>query len=115
MVKNLLANAGDIGSDNLEKEMATQSSILAWEIPWTEEPGGLQSIVLQRVRHNFVIKQQQHAYILNIYGLNYAYILNIYGLNYAYILNIVIFIIYSIFFALFTCCISVLWDHYSSV
>ena len=84
--------------------MANHSSILAWEIPWTEEPGGLQSIVLQRVRHNFVIKQQQHAYILNIYGLNYAYIL-----------NIVIFVIYSIFFALFTCCISVLWDHYSSV
>ena len=33
--------------DPLEKEMATQSSILAWEIPWTEEPGGLQSIGLQ--------------------------------------------------------------------
>ena len=38
--------------DPLEKEMATHSSILAWEIPWTEEPGGLQSMVLQRVRHN---------------------------------------------------------------
>ena len=38
--------------DLLEKGMATHSSILAWEIPWTEEPGGLQSIVLQRVRHN---------------------------------------------------------------
>ena len=35
----------------LEKEMATHSSILAWELPWTEEPGGLQSIGLQRVRH----------------------------------------------------------------
>ena len=35
--------------DPLEKEMATDSSILAWEIPWTEEPGGLQFIVLQRV------------------------------------------------------------------
>ena len=33
--------------DPLEKEMATHSSILAWEIPWTEEPGGLQSIMLQ--------------------------------------------------------------------
>ena len=33
----------------LEKEMATQSSILAWKIPWTEEPGGLQSMGLQRV------------------------------------------------------------------
>ena len=38
--------------DPLEKEMATQSSILAWEIPWTEEPGGLQSMGLQRVQHN---------------------------------------------------------------
>ena len=36
--------------DLLEKEMATHSNILAWEIPWTEEPGGLQSTGLQRVR-----------------------------------------------------------------
>ena len=39
--------------DLLEKEMATHSSILAWRIPWTEEPGGLQSTGSQRVRHNF--------------------------------------------------------------
>ena len=47
--------------DPLEKEMATHSSILAWEIAWTEEPGGLQSIGLQRVRvgHNLATKQQQ--------------------------------------------------------
>ena len=38
--------------DPLEKEMATYSSILAWRIPWAEEPGGLQSTGLQRVRHN---------------------------------------------------------------
>ena len=38
--------------DPLEEEMATHSSILAWKIPWTEEPRGLQSIGLQRVRHN---------------------------------------------------------------
>ena len=38
-------------NDPLEKEMATQSSILAWEIPWTEEPGGLQSMGSQGVRH----------------------------------------------------------------
>ena len=49
MVKNLPANAGDpvwsLGwEDPLEKEMATHSSILAWKIPWTEEPGGLQSM-----------------------------------------------------------------------
>ena len=56
-VKNLPANAGDIrdtGSisgweDPLETEMATHSSILAWRIPWTEEPGGLQSLGSQRV------------------------------------------------------------------
>ena len=73
MVKNLPANAGDSGSiplcnfcvcvhicvfirmllivgreDSLEKEMATHSSILAWEIPWTEEPGRLQSMGSQK-------------------------------------------------------------------
>ena len=38
--------------DPLEEEMATHSSILAWRIPWTEEPGGLQSMGSQRVRHD---------------------------------------------------------------
>ena len=38
--------------DPLEKEMATYSSIFAWEIPWTEEPGGLQANRLQRVGHS---------------------------------------------------------------
>ena len=38
--------------DPLEKEMATHSSILAWRLPWTEEPGGLQSTGLQRVGHD---------------------------------------------------------------
>ena len=38
--------------DPLEKEMATHSSTLAWEIPWTEEPGGLQPTGLQRVGHD---------------------------------------------------------------
>ena len=60
LVKNPLANAGDIKEavpslgreDPLEEEMATHSSILARRSPWTEEPGGLQSIGLQRVRHN---------------------------------------------------------------
>ena len=49
-------NAGDLGlipgSDPLEEEMATYSSVLAWEIPWTEEPGGLQSMELERVGHD---------------------------------------------------------------
>ena len=59
-VKNMLANAGNIGDVGLipgsesppENEMATYSSILAWSILWTEEPGGLQSMGLQRVRHS---------------------------------------------------------------
>ena len=60
MVKNLPAmqetqemwvrSAGQ--EDPLQKEMATHSSILAWKIPWTKEPGGLQSMGLQRVGHD---------------------------------------------------------------
>ena len=60
VVKNLPNSAGDVRDTGLslgredppEMGMATHSSILAWRIPWTEEPGGLQSIGLQRVRHN---------------------------------------------------------------
>ena len=49
MVTNLLANA-DGSRRSLEKEMAANSSILAWENPWTEEPGGLESMGLQKSR-----------------------------------------------------------------
>ena len=57
MVKNQPANVGATGDGGsspglgnpLEKELATHSSILAWRIPWTEEPGGLQSMMSQRV------------------------------------------------------------------
>ena len=56
MVKNPPANEGEAGSlgqtDALEKEMATYSSIVAWKIPWTEEPGGLQSIGSKKIRPN---------------------------------------------------------------
>ena len=60
MLKNLPANAGDArdsarslgGEDLLEEEMTAHSSILAWEIPWTEEPGGLMSMGSQRVRYD---------------------------------------------------------------
>ena len=45
--------------DPLEKGMATHSSILAWDIPWTKEVGRLQSLRLQRIGHNLVTKQQQ--------------------------------------------------------
>ena len=48
--------------DLLEKEMATHSSFLAWRIPWTEEPGGLQSMRLQTDRHNWATKQQHQSY-----------------------------------------------------
>ena len=49
--------------DPLEKEMATHSSFLAWRIPWTEEPGRLQSMGLQRVGHNLATEHTYtHAY-----------------------------------------------------
>ena len=56
------ASAGDVSSiswvgNPLQREIATHSSILAWEIPWTEEPGRLQSMGSQRVKHNLVTKQ----------------------------------------------------------
>ena len=61
MVKNLPAMqemwVQSLGlEDPLEKEIATHSSILAWEIPWTEKPGGLQSMGSQRVRHDVATK-----------------------------------------------------------
>ena len=46
--------------DFLEKEMATHSSILAWKIPWTEEPGRLQSMELLRVGHGLVTISRLH-------------------------------------------------------
>ena len=57
MVKNLPAmqetQVGSLGQEDLlEKGMATHSKILAWKIPWTEEPGGLQFMGLQRVGHD---------------------------------------------------------------
>ena len=63
VVKNPPANAGNVrdkdhrfdpcfGKTPLEEGMATHSSILAWRLPWTEEPGGLQSMGSQRARHN---------------------------------------------------------------
>ena len=60
VVKNLPAEAGEVreagsipgGKDPLGEEMETHPSILAWRVPWTEEPGGLQSIGLHRVGHD---------------------------------------------------------------
>ena len=64
VVKNLLAHAGGMGSilgweDPLEKEMATHFSMLAWEISWTEDPGGLQSRGRETVGHHLAAKRQQ--------------------------------------------------------
>jgi len=60
-------NAGDADSipgweDTLEKETATDSSILAWVSPWTEEPGGLQSMGSQRTGHHKPLKQKQQIF-----------------------------------------------------
>ena len=60
MVKNLPAKAGDVRDgvqslgreESLKEEVATHSNILTWKIPWTEEPGRLESIGLQRVGHD---------------------------------------------------------------
>ena len=53
MIKSWLANSGDVGSipglgRSLQEEMATHYSVLDWKIPWTEEPGGLQSMGSQK-------------------------------------------------------------------
>ena len=48
--------------DHLEKKMRNYPSILAWEIPWTEEPHRLQSIESQRIGHDLVTKQQQQSH-----------------------------------------------------
>ena len=74
MVKNPFANARDAGSilgskEPLEKQMATHSSFLGWEISWTEEPGALQSMGLQRVRHDLVTKQQSEP----LYQIGYSF------------------------------------------
>ena len=69
MVKNLPANAGDSGDVGLIPELGrspgggngTNFSILVWEIPWTEEPCGLQCMGSQKSQHDSVSKQQQHA------------------------------------------------------
>ena len=76
MVKNLPAIQETLvrslgWEDLLEKEMATHSSILAWKIPWTEEPGGLQSMELQRIGHTgvtdiYILSHRVYHRILNI-------------------------------------------------
>ena len=67
LVKNLPANARDARDESSipgfedppEKKMPPHCSILSWEIPWTEEPGGLQAMGLHRVGHYLAMKKQQ--------------------------------------------------------
>ena len=68
--KESASNMEDAGSiprleRSLEKEMGTHSNILAWEIPWTEKPGGLQTMGSQRVRHDLVIQSVQLLSVFN--------------------------------------------------
>ena len=59
--------------DPLEKEMVTYSSIIAWGIPWTEEPGGLQSMGSQRVIHDWVTEHAHTAALhVKVKGLSTA-------------------------------------------
>ena len=53
-----------VQEDPLKTGMATHPSILAWEIPWTEEPGGLRSVGSQRVGHSLATKQKQQQQII---------------------------------------------------
>ena len=65
----------------LEEEMATHSSMLAWKIPWTEEPGGLYSMELQRVRHNWMTNTHLHMIpysTLTYYSMGLIYCLHIF-------------------------------------
>ena len=81
------------GEDPLEKEMAIYPSIFAWEIPWMEEPGRLQSMGLQRVRHNLASKTTKYIYLpsyllpsschLTPFGVE-RYVIVIYLLNLLY-------------------------------
>ena len=98
MVKNPPVSAEDTGDqvwplggeDPLEQDTATHSSILAWRIPCTEEPGGLQSMGSQRVRYYGSDLALAAQYILNIY----------YTLMYIYIIWYVSIIYYNIYYLL---------------
>ena len=75
MVKNQAANAENVG--DLEEEMATHSSTLAWEILWTEGPGGLQSMGSQRVEHDWATKHTPMVLVL----LDVMFLFNIFFHN----------------------------------
>ena len=64
--------------DPLEEEMVTYSSILAWKIPWTEEPDRLQSMGLQRVRHDWSI-ECAHTHTHTLMNNNTLYLVGLYS------------------------------------
>ena len=74
MAKESACNAGDTETgvqflsqeDALEEGMTTHPSILAWKLPWTEEPGRLQSIASQRVRHDWTRLAHTHIILIMI-------------------------------------------------
>ena len=99
-VKNLRANAGDAGSvlglgRSREKEMVTDSSILAWESSWTEQSGGLQSMGSQIVRHNLQLNNNIHVYIYSFiffpFRLKYSFLCYTVGLHCLSILHIIVY------------------------
>ena len=65
-------SACQTGEDPLEKEMATHSCLLVWEIPWTEDPGGYSPWGHRKVRHNFATKQQIIMYAC-LYAREHTY------------------------------------------
>ena len=81
--------------DHLEKLLATQSSILAWRIPWTEEPGGLQSMGSQRVGHNWAT----NTFTFNISKISFQHDIKIKTINNVFY---IIFFLFSLFFFIFT-------------
>ena len=86
-VKASVYNAGDLGSIPgrevpLEKEMATHSSILAWKIPWREEPGMLQSVGSQRVRHDWATSLHFNTCHFSLYFLRDSWYLSSFSCAY---------------------------------
>ena len=71
--------------DPLEKEMATQSSILSWEIPWSEEPGGLLSMESQRVGHDWETNTQR-TYVASSYKISKSWGCDVQHGDYSYII-----------------------------
>ena len=67
MQESLVQSLGQ--EDALEKGMATHSSVLTWRILWTEKPGGLQSMGLQRVKHNWAINTSSFFFFFDPHNL----------------------------------------------